>query len=82
MYGPVCIQLPSWLWPEDGNLLPLLFLPILLPPFPRFLRPLIPQLTPPELLKYLQTGWIGTVEVNRDAGLEPGETFCLCVSPD
>ena len=21
------------------------------------------------------------MEVNRDAGLEPGETFCLCVSP-
>ena len=21
-----------------------------------------------------QTGWIGTVEVNRDTGLEPGET--------
>ena len=31
--------------------------------------------------KYLQTGWIGRVEVNRDTGLEPGETFCLCVSP-
>ena len=28
-----------------------------------------------------QTGWIGTVEVNWDAGLEPEETFCLCVSP-
>ena len=26
-------------------------------------------------------GWIGTMEVNRDAELEPGETFCLCVSP-
>ena len=25
---------------------------------------------------YRQTGWIGTVEVNRYAGLEPGETFC------
>ena len=23
---------------------------------------------------YRQTGWIGTVEVNRDMGLEPGET--------
>ena len=30
---------------------------------------------------YRQTGWIGTVEMNRDAGLEPGQTFCLCVSP-
>ena len=30
---------------------------------------------------YRHTGWIGTVEVNRDAGLEPGMTFCLCVSP-
>ena len=26
-------------------------------------------------------GWIGTVEVNRDAGLKKGETFCHCVSP-
>ena len=25
--------------------------------------------------------WIGTVEVNWDAGLEPGKMFCLCVSP-
>ena len=30
---------------------------------------------------YCQMGWIGTVEVNRDAGLEPGETFGLSVSP-
>ena len=28
-----------------------------------------------------QRRWIGTEEVYRDAGLEPGETFCLCVSP-
>ena len=28
-----------------------------------------------------QTGWIGTVEVNLDDGLDPGETFCLCFSP-
>ena len=28
---------------------------------------------------YRQSGWIGTEEVRRDAGLEPGETFCLCV---
>ena len=28
-------------------------------------------------LHYCQMGWIGTVEVNRDTGLEPGETFCL-----
>ena len=26
------------------------------------------------LFSYRQTGWIGTVEVNRDTGLEPGET--------
>ena len=26
-------------------------------------------------------GWIRTVEVNWDAELEPGEPFCLCVSP-
>ena len=31
--------------------------------------------------KDCQMGWIGTVEVNRDAGLVPRETFCLCVSP-
>ena len=33
------------------------------------------------LFHYRQTGWIGTVEVNRDTGLKPGETFCLCVYP-
>ena len=30
---------------------------------------------------YRKPGWIGTEEVNRDAGLEPGETYSLCVSP-
>jgi len=25
-------------------------------------------------MRYRHTGWIGTVEVNRDTGLEPGET--------
>ena len=30
---------------------------------------------------YHQTGWIGTVEVNWDPRLKPGETFCLSVSP-
>ena len=34
------------------------------------------------LMLYRQMGWIGTVEVKRDTGLEPGETFCLCVSSD
>ena len=29
---------------------------------------------------YHQTGWIGTAEVKQDAGLEPGATFCLCLS--
>ena len=32
-------------------------------------------------LEYRQTGWIGTVEVNRDTGLEPGETQIQNVSP-
>ena len=31
--------------------------------------------------KYRQTGWIGTVEVNRDMGLEPGEIQKHNVSP-
>ena len=26
-----------------------------------------------------QMGWIGTVEVNWDVGIDPGETFCLCL---
>ena len=30
---------------------------------------------------YRQTGWIGTVEVNRDTELEPGETQRQNVSP-
>ena len=30
---------------------------------------------------YRQTGWIGTVEVNWDAGPKLGETFGLSVSP-
>ena len=30
---------------------------------------------------YRKMGWIGTVEVNRDAGLQPGKTFSLYVSP-
>ena len=29
---------------------------------------------------YRQTGWMGTVEVNWDAGLEPGETFLVAKS--
>ena len=30
---------------------------------------------------YRQTGWIGTVEVNWDTGLEPGETQRQNFSP-
>ena len=36
--------------------------------------------TPLLRIWYSQPGWIGT-EVNRDAGLELGETFCLCDYP-
>ena len=32
------------------------------------------------LKMFWQTGWIMTVEVNWDAGLELGGTFCLCLS--
>ena len=33
-----------------------------------------------ENMEYRQTGWIGTIKVNRDAGLEPGEILFLCLS--
>ena len=33
------------------------------------------------IYNFRQTGWIGTVEVNRDTGLKPGETQRQSVSP-
>ena len=34
-----------------------------------------------EILSTVRRGGLGQWRLNRDAGLELGETFCLCVSP-
>ena len=54
-----------------------LFASLPLPTSTRFMPPCVCMIS----FCYRQPGRIGTEEVNWDAGLEPGETFCLCVSP-